>query len=436
MDNISSKIQILKTSRIFYIDFIPIIALAQGNAIHIVALNNMYTIQIMRDHNSSIVSIDYSTYKSCLISAAGDLLIIHKLKTPKSKIKTNKDISAFLKRSIFFLDYQISLTFSPVDIAISYIGDVIAIGGIDFISVWTKDPSIKKTLECIYCCYSNTQPVIKSRAFEKLEDSNKLVSQQLLTFTPDARLLVSLDKNSHYIYVWSHSQFGVGKQMNESSEFGLTCYKIEHQRVVQMCKVKDTNFYEAATKYIPNVIIAFTDDGAFHLWVQSFSNDYLSFYEFEVIDAFLESPIPFDFDFINLNSKDMILHYEKADIQVSKILKPYIDKLYYVHKDSNILGICKPNYLETTIDYLLFIYKETTYLYRIEGLRNYPRKAIVTFMMMKISHMPKGTDPHIMPEIILKVDPYIQMNFEKVQIYGFNFIGNLCRWEKYFVSLN
>jgi len=55
-------------------------------------------------------------------------------------------------------------------LSVTYIGDIIAIGGNDFLSLWAKDTQINNNIECIYLCYSNIVPNIKAKSLNLLKD--------------------------------------------------------------------------------------------------------------------------------------------------------------------------------------------------------------------------------------------------------------------------
>jgi hypothetical protein len=72
--------------------------------------------------------------------------------------------------------------------------------------------------------------------------------------------------------VWSHTLFAMAQDINVASAFGLSNSDLIHEIPVLLFKIKQGNYYEAASKFIPNVVITLTQDFIFHFWVENLAN--------------------------------------------------------------------------------------------------------------------------------------------------------------------
>ena len=73
------------------------------------------------------------------------------------------------------------------------------------------------------------------------------------------------------VKVWFNQQYTVGSDITEGAEFGLASLDLEHDSPVLTCKFKRNNYFETAAKFIPNVLITFTEDCKAHLWIENFA---------------------------------------------------------------------------------------------------------------------------------------------------------------------
>jgi hypothetical protein len=133
-----------------------------------------------------------------------------------------------------------------------------------------------------------------------------------------------------------------------------SCY-LEHDSEVLLCKTKRQNYFEVVAKYIPNVIVTITADFKVHLWIESFAQPNIEFYKFEIINEFVADRSFPRCSFLETNYKESIYSHQRTDMIISKLMNPYSDRVYYLLKDSNDMGVVKTNYPLTSNDWLCFI---------------------------------------------------------------------------------
>ena len=63
----------------------------------------------------------------------------------------------------------------------------------------------------------------------------------------------------------------------------------------------------------------------------------------------------------------------------------HLDKSFYLLKEEDELGILKPNHLQRSVDWLLLIYRDTIYIYRIDGMRDFPPSSITLYLKMRMN---------------------------------------------------
>lgn len=66
--------------------------------------------------------------------------------------------------------------------------------------------------------------------------------------------------------------YEISKESQEMIDFSLAPILLRHEAKVLIFKVKPNNFFECASKYIPNVILTLTEDFKFHLWIENFAS--------------------------------------------------------------------------------------------------------------------------------------------------------------------
>ncbi len=78
-------------------------------------------------------------------------------------------------------------------------------------------------------------------------------------------------ERSRAVKVWFNQVYVSGIDTTDGAEFALSSLSLEHESTVLTCKFKRNNYFETAAKYVPNVIVTFTEDCKAHLWLENFS---------------------------------------------------------------------------------------------------------------------------------------------------------------------
>ncbi|MDR3547242.1 MAG: hypothetical protein P4M11_03010 [Candidatus Pacebacteria bacterium] len=81
----------------------------------------------------------------------------------------------------------------------------------------------------------------------------------------------------------------------------------------------------------------------------------MEFFELETISDFVGEHIRPSFAFMEPRHKDQVFSYQRDHVLTTKLLNPHADRTFYLMKDSNDLGVVRPNYLRTPNDWLCFI---------------------------------------------------------------------------------
>ena len=217
------------------------------------------------------------------------------------------------------------------------------------------------------CCHNGDEPPVAAKNYIKFNEKKEYLCSDIST---DGRFIVILPKESESLQIWYNHLYYFANDSAETMEFGLSCYNLEHDSEVLIFKLKLQNFYESVIKYIPNIIATITADYKVHLWSESFTKSGIEFYEFEIIDEFSADRIFPLYCFVNINYKEEVYSYERNDVSTSRLMNPHSDKIFYLLKDHNDMGIIKPNYPFITNDWLCFItvnllltFRKTIFMY-------------------------------------------------------------------------
>lgn len=92
-------------------------------------------------------------------------------------------------------------------------------------------------------------------------------------------------------------------------------------------------------------------------------------------------------DFPPINPK----RYVELKTNVSRLFDSEHDKNLILKKEENTLSIFKPNYVETSIDWILILNDQIIDIFKAEGLRNFPQRNIQVALWnrYKMSYTPK-----------------------------------------------
>jgi len=218
--------------------------------------------------------------KTRIISAEAGLVFVHQLLTPKIS-----DAKCF-QQALTLCKYRWVLKFK-VDIAApesllaapcSFIGDLFLALYPKSFCVWSKVPG--KPFENVYCCYTAPDSPVPAKNALKLAlsdpgeenlDSQVSTGSLSMLIMVDGRMIVVFAKKTRAVRIWFNQLFTTANESADSNEFGLDFIKLEHDSDVLLCKFKKQNFFETASKYIPNVLITFTSDYKVHLWIENLS---------------------------------------------------------------------------------------------------------------------------------------------------------------------
>eukprot|EP00826_Nyctotherus_ovalis_P013372 TRINITY_DN13606_c0_g1_i1.p1 TRINITY_DN13606_c0_g1~~TRINITY_DN13606_c0_g1_i1.p1 ORF type:complete len:278 (+),score=60.08 TRINITY_DN13606_c0_g1_i1:620-1453(+) len=204
------------------------------------------------------------------------------------------------------------------------------------------------------CCYNGAEPPISSKNYMKAFEPGEYLDADIST---DSRFIIVLPKHSQTVQIWFNHLYTLASanEAEENMKFGLASYSLEHDAEVVLCKAKKQNYFEAMAKYIPNVIVTVTADYKVHLWIESFAQSNVEFYKFEIINEFVaDCAFPWC-SFFDANDKESLHSHQRTDVIISKLMNPYSDRVYYLLKDANDMGVARINYPLTSNDWLCFI---------------------------------------------------------------------------------
>jgi len=202
------------------------------------------------------------------------------------------------------------------------------------------------------CCYTGIEPPLSSKNYVRATEVKEYMDAEIST---DSRFIITLPKNSQTVQIWYNHFYTMANESEENMKFGLACHYLEHDSEVLLCKTKKQNYFEVVAKYVPNVIVTITADYKVHLWIESFAQSDIEFYKFEVINEFVTDCLFPWCSFFEANYKETIYSHQRTDMIISKLMNPYSDRVYYLLKDSNDMGVVKTNYPLTSNDWLCFI---------------------------------------------------------------------------------
>ena len=77
--------------------------------------------------------------RGTIISCSSNLIIIHKLSTPKNKLEEGYDKHIHLHRFRWRVSQQLPIDITPLSVSISFIGDLFAVSKDSAFSIWAKN---------------------------------------------------------------------------------------------------------------------------------------------------------------------------------------------------------------------------------------------------------------------------------------------------------
>jgi len=281
--------------------------------------------------------------------------------TPKVSDKKYYQQSLKLCKYRWVLKFKIDIStpFPLTTISYSFLGDIFITLYAQYFCLWSKVPG--KPFENVMCCYNGHEcPISNSKASlrmpsPELDSKGEFPANLNSEISTDGRLILISTHNSRTAQIWFNQMYLNGNESSESTEFTLASTQLEHDNPVVFAKFKQQNYFETVAKFIPNIAVTITKDCKIHLWVESFSQNSIEFYEFETINEFIGEQIYPNCAFIRKNDKNEVFSYQRDDVIISKIMNPHSDHIYYLMKDNNDLGITKQNYAPSSSDWICFI---------------------------------------------------------------------------------
>lgn len=281
-------------------------------------------------------------------------MLIHQLLKSKVTDKKYCQQSLTLCKYHWVLKFKVDVSAPLTLLTIPYcfIGDFFVAVYPQAFCIWSKVPG--KNFENTMCCYNGAEPPISSKNYMKAYKPGEYLDADIST---DSRFIIVLPKNSQTVQIWFNHLYTLASanEAEENMKFGLASYTLEHDAEVVLCKSKRQNYFEAMAKYIPNVVVTVTADYKVHLWIESFAQSNVEFYKFEVITEFAaDRAFPWC-SFFDANDKESVHSHQRTDVIISKLMNPYSDRVYYLLKDANDMGVARINYPLTSNDWLCFI---------------------------------------------------------------------------------
>ncbi len=122
----------------------------------------------------------------------------------------------------------------------------------------------------------------------------------------------------------------------------------------------------------------------------------------------------------------------EAKSNVSRIFDTMNDKILALKKDEeNTFGIYKQNYLETSVDWIFVLNDQIMDIFKAEGLRNFPQRAINIYVWNRVKM-------HMNPRDFFGTAKIINASCrdfsDVVSLYTLNTNGQLIKLRKDFVS--
>jgi hypothetical protein len=110
------------------------------------------------------------------------------------------------------------------------------------------------------------------------------------------------------------------------------------------------------------------------MWQENLNSPEMEFICVHTFRTYMRSEF-FDTSFLDfppINPK----RYVEMKTNVSKLFDSDNDRILNLKKDENPLSIFKPNYTETSINWILMLNDQIVDIYKVEGLRNFPQRNI------------------------------------------------------------
>ena len=140
----------------------------------------------------------------------------------------------------------------------------------------------------------------------------------------------------------------------------------------------------------------------------------------------------FDAAFLEFPPNNPKRHVE-VQTSVSRIFDTMHDKILALRKEEdNTFGIFKQNYVETSVDWIFVLNDQIMDIFKAEGLRNFPQRAINVYAWNRVKM-------HMNPRDFFGSAKIINASCrdfnDVVSLYTLNTSGQLIKLRKDFVSL-
>ena len=140
----------------------------------------------------------------------------------------------------------------------------------------------------------------------------------------------------------------------------------------------------------------------------------------------------FDAAFLEFPPNNPKRHVE-VQTSVSRIFDTMNDKILALRKEEdNTFGIFKQNYVETSVDWIFVLNDQIMDIFKAEGLRNFPQRAINVYAWNRVKM-------HMNPRDFFGSAKIINASCrdfnDVVSLYTLNTSGQLIKLRKDFVSL-
>lgn len=323
------------------------------------------------------------------------------------------------------------------NLSISQIGDFFTFSGDGIFSVWVRDTPTDFTFtQFVHHSRGDTKGVI-AQVIQQDETLGSVIQQEV---APDGRLIVCLEARSKTVKVYYQDTLNLGKHAAEDKDreddyyrsdnygrggrgyygggFGrpkedrvevqldynpyaadnergagnpfemqaqktelsyqtdaVSVYRLpEHRHEIEYFKLMHHDIFECEKRFLPNIILTLTRKNEVMIWQENLNNPDMDFICVHQLRTYMKSEF-FDaifLDFPPINPK----RYVEMKTNVSRLFDSEHDKNLILKKDENPYSIFKPNYVETSIDWVLVLNDQIIDIYKAQGLRNFPQRNI------------------------------------------------------------